>query len=171
MQRTPNPGSAHSMLQDPIDAGPGGSRWASGGMGPSPGGHGSLYSPKRAPGDPRASSTQSLVSSMGSVEDGRKRRLLVVYIHGYMGDRSSFRSFPAHVHSFLKDLLAESHVIHTKIYPRYKTYKSIEVARDNFSNWLTPHESPTTDVVLIGHSMGGLLAAEVVLSVCVPGCG
>ncbi|KAK3308698.1 uncharacterized protein B0T15DRAFT_392783 [Chaetomium strumarium] len=133
-------------------------------MGPSNDGHGSPYSLQYASGDPRASSTQSLMSSMGSVEDGRKRRLLVVYIHGYMGDRSSFRSFPAHVHSFLKDLLAESHAIHTKIYPRYKTYKSIEVARDNFSNWLTPHESPTTDVVLIGHSMGGLLAAEVVLS-------
>lgn len=28
---------------------------------------------------------------------------------------------------------------------------------------LMPHESPTTDVVLLGHSMGGLLASEVVL--------
>ncbi|KAK4242291.1 hypothetical protein C8A03DRAFT_29554 [Achaetomium macrosporum] len=161
MQSTPNPGSAHSTLRDPIAAG--GSRWPSEDIGWSNGGLGEPYSSQWASRDPRASSTQSLVSSMGSVEDGRKRRLLAVYIHGYMGDRSSFRSFPAHVHSFLKDLLAESHVIHTKIYPRYKTYKSIDVARDNFSNWLMPHESPTTDVVLIGHSMGGLLAAEVVL--------
>ncbi len=90
----------------------------------------------------------------------------MVYIHGFMGNNSSFRSFPAHVHSFLKGLLAETHTIHTKIYPRYKTYKSIDVACDNFSKWLEPHESPTTDVVLIGHSMGGLLAAEVVLLVC-----
>ncbi len=28
---------------------------------------------------------------------------------------------------------------------------------------LTPHESPTTDVVLVGHSLGGILGAEVVL--------
>lgn len=95
----------------------------------------------------------------------RRRKLLVIYIHGFMGNDSSFRSFPAHVHAFLKEALAETHVIHTKIYPRYKTYKSIEVACENFSKWLMPHESPTTDVVLVGHSMGGLLAADIVLLV------
>ncbi|KAK4219343.1 hypothetical protein QBC37DRAFT_272716 [Rhypophila decipiens] len=111
--------------------------------------------------DPRTSSTQSLAPSLASQE--QRRTLLVIYIHGFMGNDSSFRSFPAHMHQFLKEALAETHVIHTKIYPRYKTYKSIQVARDNFSLWLEPHESPTTDVVLVGHSMGGLLAAEVAL--------
>lgn len=85
-----------------------------------------------------------------------------------MGNDSSFQSFPAHVHRYLKLSLAESHVIHTKVYPRYKTYKAIEVARENFSQWLEPHESPTTDVVLVGHSMGGLLASEVILKVNLP---
>ncbi|KAK4645839.1 hypothetical protein QC761_205060 [Podospora bellae-mahoneyi] len=118
--------------------------------------------------DPRMSSTQSLVSSTAGLsmeEHGqpRRRKLLVIYIHGFMGNDSSFRSFPAHVHAFLKEALAETHVIHTKIYPRYKTYKSIEVACENFSKWLMPHESSTTDVVLVGHSMGGLLAADIVL--------
>lgn len=114
--------------------------------------------------DPRTSSTQSLVPSVAGSTDSR-RRLLIVYIHGFMGNDSSFRSFPAHVHNFLKEDLAETHFIHTKIYPRYKTYKSINVARDNFSKWLEPHESSTTDVVLVGHSMGGLLAADVALMV------
>jgi len=113
--------------------------------------------------DPRTSSTQSLAPSLTSEE--QRRTLLLIYVHGFMGNDSSFRSFPAHIHQFLKESLAETHVIHTKIYPRYKTYKSIEVARDNFSLWLEPHESPTTDVVLIGHSMGGLLAADVALQV------
>lgn len=63
----------------------------------------------------------------------------------------------------LRETLSETHAVYSKVYPRYKTYKSIQVARDNFSAWLEPHESPTTDVILIGHSMGGLLAAEVVL--------
>ncbi|KID72869.1 uncharacterized protein G6M90_00g004200 [Metarhizium brunneum] len=110
--------------------------------------------------DPRTSSTQSLVPSEASLS---KRRLLIVYIHGFYGNDQSFRSFPAHVHALLKELLAETHVIHSKIYPRYKTYKAIEVARDNFSAWLEPHEGDGTDVVLVGHSMGGLLAGEVVL--------
>ncbi|KAJ4392923.1 hypothetical protein N0V85_006766 [Neurospora sp. IMI 360204] len=122
------------------------------------------YSQWNRPVDPRTSSTQSLAPTTptGSYRDPR-RTLLVIYIHGFMGNDSSFRSFPAHVHNYLREALAETHVIHSKIYPRYKTYKSIAVARDNFSNWLLPHESPTTDVVLIGHSMGGLLAAEVAL--------
>ncbi|UKZ83390.1 hypothetical protein TrVFT333_011198 [Trichoderma virens FT-333] len=111
--------------------------------------------------DPRTSSSQSLVPS-DSDSDAR-RTLLLVYIHGFYGNDQSFRSFPAHVHNFLREALSETHVVHSKVYPRYKTYKAIDVARDNFSAWLEPHESPTTDVILIGHSMGGLLAAEMVL--------
>ena len=80
-----------------------------------------------------------------------------------MGNETSFRSFPAHVHNLLTVLLVETHVVHTKIYPRYRSKKSILLARDNFSKWLEPHEDPKTDIVLLGHSMGGLLIAEVAL--------
>ncbi|KAI9775917.1 MAG: hypothetical protein M1839_000706 [Geoglossum umbratile] len=111
--------------------------------------------------DPRSSSTQSLVPSE-SGEPGR-RTLLLIYIHGFLGNETSFQSFPAHVHNFLKVTLAETHMVHTKIYPRYRSRKAIEVARDDFSAWLSPHESENTDVILLGHSMGGLLSAEVVL--------
>ncbi|KAL6910818.1 hypothetical protein GGI43DRAFT_24718 [Trichoderma evansii] len=110
---------------------------------------------------PRPSSSQSLAPSRSDL-DGR-RTLLLVYIHGFYGNDQSFQSFPGHVHNVLRDALSETHAVYSKVYPRYKTYKPIEVARDNFSAWLEPHESPTTDVVLIGHSMGGLLAAEVIL--------
>ncbi|KAM5342486.1 hypothetical protein ACJ41O_013452 [Fusarium nematophilum] len=124
--------------------------------------------------DPRSSSTQSLLpaspsetalysSSTPSADHGRRRKLLVIFIHGFLGNDQSFRSFPAHVHALLTNLLADSHVIHSKIYPRYKTYRSVDVARDNFSEWLAPHESATTDVVLVGHSMGGILAADIIL--------
>lgn len=89
--------------------------------------------------------------------------LLLIYLHGFMGDETSFKSFPAHIHNILSITLAESHVVHSKIYPRYKSRKNISVARDNFSQWLQPHESPDTDVILVGHSLGGILAAEVVL--------
>lgn len=175
MQWAPTQASGHSAFDAPDEAG--GSRWPPDPWKPSgdePGsgtgggsGKGSLSGPQWTSRDPRTSSSQSLVSSTNDKagDDDRKRKLLVVYIHGFMGNNSSFRSFPAHVHSFLKNILAETHAIHTKIYPRYKTYKSIDVACDNFSRWLEPHESPTTDVVLVGHSMGGLLAADIVLLV------
>jgi hypothetical protein len=56
----------------------------------------------------------------------------------FMGDETSFKSFPAHVHNILTLTLAESHVVHTKIYPRYKSRRAIEFARDAFSNWYEP---------------------------------
>ncbi|KAG4437187.1 hypothetical protein IFR05_007343 [Cadophora sp. M221] len=111
--------------------------------------------------DPRSSSTHSLVPSE-SGRDGR-RTLLLVFIHGFMGNETSFQSFPAHVHNLLTITLSETHVVHTKIYPRYKSRKAIDFARDDFSKWLEPHEDRNTDVVLLGHSMGGLLSAEVAL--------
>jgi hypothetical protein len=89
--------------------------------------------------DPRSSSTHSLVPSE-SGRDGR-RTLLLIFIHGFMGNETSFQSFPAHVHNLLTITLVETHVVHTKIYPRYKSRKAIEFARDDFSNW---YASPYT---------------------------
>ncbi|KAB8343259.1 hypothetical protein FH972_022847 [Carpinus fangiana] len=112
--------------------------------------------------DPRSSSTYSLVPEERAHDD-RRRRLLLVYLHGFMGNETSFQSFPAHVHNLISVLLAETHVVHTKIYPRYRSRRVIAAAAEDFSAWLTPHEGPNTDTVLLGHSMGGLVSAEVVL--------
>lgn len=84
--------------------------------------------------DPRTSSTQSL-KPVGAVEHPHKRRLLLIYIHGFMGDETSFQSFPAHVHHLAVALLADTHTVHTKVYPRYQSRKNIEFARDDFSRW------------------------------------
>jgi hypothetical protein len=83
--------------------------------------------------DPRSSSTHSLVPSETG-RDGR-RKLLLIYVHGFMGNETSFQSFPAHVHNLLTIALVETHVVHTKIYPRYKSRKAINFARDDFSTW------------------------------------
>ncbi|QDS73947.1 hypothetical protein FKW77_008029 [Venturia effusa] len=111
--------------------------------------------------DPRSSSTQSLVPPEGERHD--RRILLLVYIHGFMGNETSFQSFPAHVHNLVSITLAESHVLHTKLYPRYRSRRTVDQVSEDFSRWLEPHEGPDTDVILLSHSMGGLVAAEVVL--------
>lgn len=84
--------------------------------------------------DPRSSSTQSLIPDPNLENTGR-RRILLVYIHGFMGNETSFRSFPAHVHNLVSVTLADTHVVHTKIYPRYRARYSLEQARDQFSAW------------------------------------
>ncbi|KIW01260.1 uncharacterized protein PV09_07299 [Verruconis gallopava] len=111
--------------------------------------------------DPRRSSTQSLLPQEPYTVE--KRTLLLIYIHGFMGTETSFRSFPAHVHNLVTITLADSHVVHTKIYPRYRSRRTIEQVAEDFSKWLSPHESADTDVILLSHSMGGLVATEVEL--------
>ncbi|KAF9886852.1 hypothetical protein FE257_010975 [Aspergillus nanangensis] len=98
-----------------------------------------------------------------SSQDTNKRRLLLIYIHGFMGSGASFHDFPAHVHNLLTDLLSDSHVVYTRIYPRYKSHGEIQTAVIQFSDWLSPHEAEDLDVVLLGHSLGGILAADVAL--------
>jgi triacylglycerol esterase/lipase EstA (alpha/beta hydrolase family) len=115
--------------------------------------------------DPRIASTQSLTPSFDENKQNLKRRLLIVYVHGFIGSEQSFHSFPFDVHMQLRGKVARTHVVHTKVYPRYKTYNAFNLARDNLSQWLSAHEGPDSDVILVGHSMGGILAQEVVLMV------
>ncbi|KAJ5184068.1 hypothetical protein N7492_001684 [Penicillium capsulatum] len=94
---------------------------------------------------------------------GNKRRLLLIYIHGFMGSEASFHDLPVHVHDLLTALLGESHVVYTRIYPRYKSHGEIGFAAEQFSAWLSPHEAGDLDVILLGHSLGGIVAADVAL--------
>jgi hypothetical protein len=104
------------------------------------------------PDDPRRSSTQSLNPTKRQALE--KRTLLLIYIHGsvlydirsnsflisnrFMGAETSFRSFPAHVHNLVTITLAESHAVHTKIYPRYAARRSIDQVAEDFSRWFVP---------------------------------
>ena len=83
--------------------------------------------------DPRSSSMQSL-RPQESATDSR-RLLLIVYIHGFMGDETSFRSFPFHVHQTITRNVERTHRVHTKIYPKYKSRGDMSLAAEDFSNW------------------------------------
>lgn len=84
----------------------------------------------------RSTASLTLDSPAGGDE---KRRLLLIYVHGFMGSEESFQNFPRHVHELLTISLSESHVINTKVYPRYKTRGPIHIARDQFSQWYVRH--------------------------------
>ena len=67
---------------------------------------------------------------------------LLIYIHGFMGSEASFLDLPLHVHDLLTVSLAESHVVYTRMYPRYKSQGEMQIAVDQFSAWyvITPQE-------------------------------
>ncbi|KAJ5670645.1 uncharacterized protein N7477_006008 [Penicillium maclennaniae] len=117
-------------------------------------------------GDIREGANHSSLSlPRGPGPEGSRRRLLLIYIHGFMGSEASFHDLPAHVHDLLTSLLSDSHVVYTRIYPRYKSWgeAGIQTAVEQFSAWLAPHGAEDLDVILLGHSLGGILAADVAL--------
>ena len=88
----------------------------------------------------------------------------MIYIHGFMGNETSFQSFPADRHSLLSVTLDDlGWYVHTKVYPKFKTRYNISVATEVFSKWLVQFENPGTDVILLSDSMVGILAVGVVL--------
>ncbi|KAF8605735.1 hypothetical protein BDV93DRAFT_46555 [Ceratobasidium sp. AG-I] len=82
--------------------------------------------------------------------------LSIVFVHGFRGDHTSFQSFPTDLHLHLSPQIPN---LHTFVYPTYKTTRQLEIARDHFLDWMKT--LPPGRVILCGHSMGGLLTAEV----------
>ncbi|KAJ1906196.1 hypothetical protein IWQ60_012135 [Tieghemiomyces parasiticus] len=101
----------------------------------------------------------------------RQKRLLLVFIHGFRGDDFTFQDFPERLRTVLTNSLRDCDV-EAVTFPRYETRGDLKSATDRFCNWLlnTLDESRRTDpltgeilVLLVGHSMGGLLAADAIL--------
>ncbi|KDR72511.1 hypothetical protein GALMADRAFT_252627 [Galerina marginata CBS 339.88] len=84
----------------------------------------------------------------------------LIYIHGFQGNDTTFQSFPKHLQEHLESRIPQ-HLdvkIQSSLYPTYKSVKPISHATKNFLEWLTTQ--PPGPVILLGHSMGGLLAAD-----------
>nr|CAG8445027.1 8827_t:CDS:2 [Entrophospora candida] len=113
----------------------------------------------------------------------KPNKLLLVFIHGFKGDDTTFQEFPERIHNTLTSFYSDMET-ETIIYPRYETRGDLKKAVEIFCNWLEERveleeemltekgssnikdDSDDDDkevgniwVGLIGHSMGGLLAA------------
>lgn len=106
---------------------------------------------------------------MASTKPSPPDLLLIVFIHGFKGSNGTFHSFPGRVERQLATLVdnVESECI---TYPAYETRGELAKAVEAFSNWLKElvtnrkqDRKGEVKVVLCGHSMGGLVAADAVL--------
>ncbi|KAJ1675466.1 hypothetical protein EV182_001207 [Spiromyces aspiralis] len=88
----------------------------------------------------------------------------------YLGSENTFRDFPPRVQTTLTNTLRDWDV-EAKVYPMYETKGSLQDAVMSFSHWLVNEVAHVFEVhaskggadvvvVLLGHSMGGLLAAD-----------
>ncbi|KAL7315625.1 hypothetical protein PS15m_004818 [Mucor circinelloides] len=100
-------------------------------------------------------------------------RLLLVFVHGFRGTDTSFKDFPNRLQTILTNTVKAD--VSAVVYPSYKTAGDLKVAVENFSGWLCQQVSVIKKdmdrldssgkimVVLLGHSMGGIVSAETIL--------
>ncbi|KAF8165537.1 hypothetical protein B0H34DRAFT_649403 [Crassisporium funariophilum] len=95
--------------------------------------------------------------------------LLVVYIHGFKGTDTTFGDFPQRLEHILSETIPHV-VVESLIFPAYETKGELDKAVVRFADWLTTLTverevasgggAGRAKIVLCGHSMGGLLAAD-----------
>ncbi|KAI0307238.1 hypothetical protein B0F90DRAFT_1814020 [Multifurca ochricompacta] len=94
--------------------------------------------------------------------------LLIIFIHGFKGDDSTFKDFPSRLQHILSETV-QGTITESIVFPAYETKGDLNNAVQSFSDWLTTITvqkevahggAGRARIVLCGHSMGGLLAAD-----------
>lgn len=98
-----------------------------------------------------------------------KDLLLVIFVHGFKGTDSTFGSFPSRLEHILTETM-DNAAVECIIFPAYETKGELNAAVERFADWLTTLTvqkevahgggAGVAKIVLCGHSMGGLLAAD-----------
>ncbi|KAK0230978.1 hypothetical protein IW262DRAFT_1453901 [Armillaria fumosa] len=95
--------------------------------------------------------------------------LLLVFIHGFKGDDETFLQFPQRMQHILSDTIPHC-TVESIVFPVYETKGDLNEAVVRFADWLTTLTverevasgggAGKAKIVLCGHSMGGILAAD-----------
>lgn len=86
---------------------------------------------------------------------------LFIFVHGFLGDDSTFQSFPEHLNAYLPDI----EIIR---YPTFATRGLYKKSVKDFSEWLVDYVMRRQEnegrkerkVVFLAHSMGGLVCVD-----------
>ncbi|KAI0050205.1 hypothetical protein FA95DRAFT_1555907 [Auriscalpium vulgare] len=101
--------------------------------------------------------------------------LLIIFIHGFKGTDTTFANFPTRLQHLLSETI-ESVAVECIVFPAYETKGELDKAVERFADWLTTLTvqrevahgagggAGKAKIVLCGHSMGGLLAADSLLA-------
>ncbi|KAG6189882.1 hypothetical protein E4U10_000803 [Claviceps purpurea] len=109
-----------------------------------------------------------------------KKTLVLCFIHGFKGGESTFGNdyqFTKHLRDIVAQKLPKVHV-RVLVYPKYETRGDLGQCVSRFRDWLeekvidmevasgapSPTVDPSVRTILIGHSMGGIVAAELVIA-------
>ncbi|KAK5006033.1 hypothetical protein LTR28_006976 [Elasticomyces elasticus] len=118
-----------------------------------------------------------------------KKTLLLVFIHGFKGGENTFATFPEHIRVLLSHALPKLSVV-SLVYPRFETRGHLDECVGQFKEWYvsapsadmyllqnkvidlevangtpSPTIDPSVRTILVGHSMGGIVAADTLLSI------
>lgn len=102
--------------------------------------------------------------------------VLFVFIHGFKGGEDTFGEFPKRIKSVIAQSMPSA-VVESLVYPTYDTRGNLGVAVENLCEWLvenvTLREAEVSQrtksvtkaqVILCGHSMGGIVGADAILN-------
>lgn len=92
-----------------------------------------------------------------------QRKVLIVFIHGFLGSEESFFNFPEHLVEVLQTRHGLPHdKVETRMFPRYDTRGHNARSVQKLIDWLLIYATTGRYecVILMAHSMGGLLAAD-----------
>ncbi|RYP31804.1 hypothetical protein DL767_005535 [Monosporascus sp. MG133] len=109
-----------------------------------------------------------------------KKTLLLCFIHGFKGGEDTFgekSEFSQHLAALLSAALPRVEV-RAITYPKYETRGDLFECVNRFRDWLlekvidievangtpSPTVDPSVRIILVGHSMGGIVAAETVIA-------
>ncbi|KAG6108944.1 hypothetical protein E4U14_003408 [Claviceps sp. LM454 group G7] len=109
-----------------------------------------------------------------------KKTLVLCFIHGFKGGESTFGNdyqFTKHLRDIVAQKLPKVDV-RVLVYPKYETRGDLGQCVSRFRDWLeekvidmevasgapSPTVDPSVRTILIGHSMGGIVAAELVIA-------
>ncbi|KAJ9154923.1 Very-long-chain (3R)-3-hydroxyacyl-CoA dehydratase [Pleurostoma richardsiae] len=110
-----------------------------------------------------------------------KKTLLLCFIHGFKGGESTFGdnyAFTEHLRQLVAKELPKIDV-KVLVYPKFETRGDLGDCVNRFRDWLlekvidlevaagtpSPTVDPSVRTVLVGHSMGGIVAAETVIAI------